>query len=78
MYILEIDHIQAALLTDVLDQTDRAGQIPPGKALPFAGILQQLRQPQETGAVLARIRAQVQAEMTQPGVPANPQPQQPK
>ena len=69
-HLIEVDPTQLVLLTDLLDAADRAGQIPAGKAMPWAAIRQQLAQPQETSAVIARIKAEAVREMNTPTPPA--------
>ena len=70
-HILELDHIQITLLTDLLDRTDQRGEIPAGKAMAFASIRQQLAAPQETAQVVAKIKAQAVQE-AQASVPVQP------
>ncbi len=78
-HLIELDHIQTTLLTDLMDRADQAGQIPAGKGMAWAAIRQQLAQPQETATVVARIKAQAlqEAQQNTPAVPVFEGPQSP-
>ena len=65
-FLVEVDPAQLVLLTDLMDAADHAGKIPAGKLMPWAGLRQQLAQPQETAQVIARIKAEEVKELTTP------------